>query len=252
MTIDPEKRSQELIEIIDEQFHKMANCLELLESKLLDKKSKHNLDSKDSQGSPTKDVAIVIGDNLDSEEIESLREEVEFLHELVDSLNLLLLYKEQELQEIASELEEINCDNMTAFITQPYAYLTLEDAKKLASTLLTSKKSANASLAELLTTIYGSKVNPDELNPIDELSTKVNSFNYNAFDEIIARSQELKAQSKQLRATYHEMGSRFITFKAHYAKLELQWTNFRATKKKNQIDSNNFKISEIYTNLPMD
>ncbi|KAF3887666.1 MULTISPECIES: hypothetical protein [Nostocales] len=235
MTFKPEQQSQELIEIIEQQLQKIDKFLSSFQEEFDIEQLTDNLKLSECQINYNKDSSIIYENSDDSKEIESLREEVEFLHELVDSLQLLLLNVEQQLQEVSSELVETNRELMTAFSTQLYAHLKFEDAKKLASTLLTSKKSARASLAELLTAIYGLKVNPDELSQTDKLSTRVNSLNYDALHKMLARSKELKAQSKQLRVTYKEVGARFITFKAHYKKLKIQWNNFIPMKGKNPI-----------------
>ena len=56
---------------------------------------------------------------------------------------------------------------------------TLEEALKLATTILRSEKSTSESLAELLTAIYDSTLESKELKQMDKLSIRTNPLSRN-------------------------------------------------------------------------
>ncbi len=97
------------------------------------------------------------------EEIESLREQVKYLNEVIESQNSYQRYQDQELQKLEQELKVTNDDLCNALSVERLVPPTLEEALKLASTILRSEKSTSEFLAELLTAIYNSTVESKEL-----------------------------------------------------------------------------------------
>ena len=87
------------------------------------------------------------------EEIESLREQVKYLNEVIESQNSYQRYQDQELQKLEQELKVTNDDLCNALSVECLLPPTLEEALKLAATILRSEKSTSEFLAELLTTI---------------------------------------------------------------------------------------------------
>lgn len=154
-----------------------------------------------------------------SEQIELLREQVEFYRELVESLNLQLCDCEQEQQELEQELAHTNEDLCDALMS---AQICLKEAKELAKTILKSKKSVSEFLADLLSAIYGSVVRPEELE-IDQanITTPLSST---APNPIILKSRELRENSKQNREYFNELGVRFVGSQANYMKFMEQFT----------------------------
>lgn len=97
------------------------------------------------------------------EEIESLLEQVKYLNEVIESQNSYQRYQDQELQKLEQELKVTNDDLCNALTVEHLVPQTLEEALKLASTILRSEKSTSEFLAELLTAIYNSTVESKEL-----------------------------------------------------------------------------------------
>ncbi|WP_017318280.1 hypothetical protein [Mastigocladopsis repens] len=154
-------------------------------------------------------------------EIQLLHEQVEFLRELVESENLNRRHEEQKLQELKQELKMTNQELSTALMEDR---LSLDEAKELARILLKSEKSARVSFAELLTTIYGCAVKPEELQQIDSLNMKTVPLKKDLVRDIFANSNKLKHHSKQLSKQYEGLGWRFMTMKDLYSKIQAYWT----------------------------
>ncbi|ARV59925.1 hypothetical protein BZZ01_15970 [Nostocales cyanobacterium HT-58-2] len=107
------------------------------------------------------------------EEIKLLREQVEFLSELIESQNLHLHHKQHQLQELEQELKATNKELSELVTLECSPQSTFFQAKEIAKTILKSKKSVNKSVAELLTVIYGQQVKPEELQKINRVKTSV-------------------------------------------------------------------------------
>lgn len=97
---------------------------------------------------------------LAAEEIAFLREQVECSRELLESQNLYLRHQEQKLQEMLQELQITNHELAIALMS---ADLSFDEAKEHAKMILKRGKSATESLSELLTIIYGFRINAEEL-----------------------------------------------------------------------------------------
>ncbi|PSB26926.1 hypothetical protein [Chlorogloea sp. CCALA 695] len=89
------------------------------------------------------------------ERLLSTLEQIEILHEVIETLNLGLRYKEQQLQELEQELIDTNQELWTTFSLEQ---ISLAQAKALARTIWQTNKSTSDSLAELIGAIYGSAV----------------------------------------------------------------------------------------------
>ncbi len=90
------------------------------------------------------------------EQVESLKQELEYQHQLVRE------YK-QELLQTNSEIEALNWELQDAARLE---MLKLDEAKRLARNILSSRRLTSESLAELLSTICGVVVTADELEAI--------------------------------------------------------------------------------------
>lgn len=97
-----------------------------------------------------------------------LQDEVEILREQIDSLQQALHSENQQRQEIEQELKQINnelslmkIELHSVLCSQP---VSVDEAKELAKTILVSKKPAQASIAQLLSAIYGKTVEAWELH----------------------------------------------------------------------------------------
>ena len=86
------------------------------------------------------------------EEIESLREQVEYLNEVIESQKSYQPYQDRELQKLEQELKVTNDDLCNALSVERLVPPTLE-----------GEKSTSEFLAELLTAIYNSTVESKEL-----------------------------------------------------------------------------------------
>lgn len=158
-----------------------------------------------------------ITENLTSnncaEEMLDHSEEVEFMREQVQSQKLYLQYLEQQLQQLQKELsyteqevEYMNSELCSLFSSLP---MTLDQAKESAKTILASRKPTRESLAQLLSTIYGSIVEPWELG-VRESPPPMNSA-----PKIKAELDAFSARRKQLKAEMLQLKALFASFKIH-------------------------------------
>lgn len=148
-----------------------------------------------------------------AEEVLNIPEEVEFLFEQVKSQKLYLQYLEQQLQQIQEELtytnqemEYMNSELSSIFSSLP---MTLDQAKESAKTILASQKPTRESLAQLLSAIYGSVVEPWELG----LRERPPLMNPNL--KIRAELDAFSAKRKQLQAEMLQLKALFASFKIH-------------------------------------
>jgi regulator of replication initiation timing len=96
-----------------------------------------------------------------------ITEKIEFLFEQVKSQQLYLQYLEQQLQQVQEELiytnqevEYMNSELRSLLKSLP---MTLDRAQESAKTILASQEPTRESLAQLLSVIYCSVVEPWEL-----------------------------------------------------------------------------------------
>lgn len=157
-------------------------------------------------------------------EIGLLHEQIEFSHELIETLNLELRYKEQQIEQLEQELTDTNRDLSDVLMSQKLEY---DQAKQLAQKILNTNKSASESLAELFTAIYGCATPPDELEHLDSGSIITNSSISAETDQMVARLQEVKARSKQLYSQYKDLQFQFAYLKNKFLKISKISNNLR-------------------------
>lgn len=138
------------------------------------------------------------------EEIELLREQVRYLTEVTESQNLYQRYQDKKLQEVKQELQVTNDDLCIALSIETLPQLTLEEALKLAKTILRSEKYASEFLAELLSAVYVCTVRSKELEQIDRISIKSNPLSNDAQRMIIANSKSLINSSSEMKSQCKE------------------------------------------------
>lgn len=159
----------------------------------------------------TDDERLLVAENqieLLHEQIELLHEQIEFWRKLVESLNLELHDKEQQLQAIEQELNYTNKELCSALM---FERVNLAEAKELSKTILKNNKSASQSLADVLSAIYGSQVQPEELEQIDNTSMPLKTADANV---IINNLRQIRANSKAIKAQFNELGSQFVMLQA--------------------------------------
>lgn len=148
-----------------------------------------------------------------------LQEEVEFLHEQVESLQVELRHTQQQLQETDQELRYVNHELHTALKAgQP----TYEQAKQLAKITLESQKSTRESLAELLSTLYNSTIEPWELG----WSQSPNLRRVEP-ERVFVQRAELKAQRVQLVGQFNRLQSQITRLKPQHDELRVCVTETR-------------------------
>ncbi|GAB1542836.1 hypothetical protein NUACC21_55100 [Scytonema sp. NUACC21] len=201
--------------------------------------------------------------NINSGERSEIEETVELLCEQVETLKLLLYYKELELQEIEQELRDTN-ENLCAALNSPW--LPLDEAKELVKAILSTKKPLGETLATLLSNIYNSTVKPSELgqkeqsNSIKPLisaagncrltNNEVNKTKIMAAalrkqaTEIRAKSQMLREQAGEVRSQFREVKAqcmeRGIKFVRSQESFVVQESNFKHKQKLKVIDTVDF------------
>jgi septal ring factor EnvC (AmiA/AmiB activator) len=160
------------------------------------------------------------------------REEVEFMSEQIQSQKLYLKYLEQQLQQLQEELsdtnqemEYINSELCSIFSSLP---MTLDQAKESAKTILASQKPTRESLAQLLSAIYGSIVEPWELGlrespPSININLKIRA----EIDALSARRKQLKAERKQLKAEMLQLKTLFASCQIHVNSFRVECEKFR-------------------------
>ncbi|MBW4629340.1 MAG: hypothetical protein KME49_28480 [Brasilonema octagenarum HA4186-MV1] len=79
--------------------------------------------------------------------------------------------------------------------------------------------------------INDEEVQSEELHKMDKIIFQKNTFNKEIANEIIAHSKKLRTDSQELKARYIKLGCQFVTFKAHYAQFNKNWTQLRKTTK---------------------
>lgn len=146
---------------------------------------------------------------LTSTDTESkLQEEVEFLHEQVESLQLELRHTKQQLQETDQELRYVNHELHTALKS---GQSTHEQAKQLAKVVLVSQKPTRESLAELLSNLYDSTIEPWELGWSQSPTSRRAEP-----ERVFAKRAELKAQRVQILGQFNKLQSQVTRLKPQY------------------------------------
>lgn len=155
---------------------------------------------------------------------EAAEGEVEWLRQEVELLQQALLNQLQQQQEIEQELQATNQEmalvNQEIYHLRGAKQLTLDEAKAFARTLLAEEEPTREALARLLSAIYGETVAPRELG---KLQSPVCRFTASAPQDPVPPSPKVSARRAEFHAQYIELGSRFITFKAQYARLKARF-----------------------------
>lgn len=161
-------------------------------------------------------VELLVSTNTEKSQ---LQEEVEFLREQVESLQLELRHTKQQLQETDQELRYVNHELHTALKSgQP----THEQAKQLAKVVLVSQKPTRESLAELLSTLYNSTIEPWELG----WNQSPNSRRAEP-ERVIAERAELKAQRVQIIGQFNRLQSQVNKLRPQHDELRVCVTETR-------------------------
>ncbi|RUT09620.1 hypothetical protein DSM106972_001150 [Dulcicalothrix desertica PCC 7102] len=156
-----------------------------------------------------------------NEELLAAREEIEFLHQLIETQNSHIYNLENQLLEVNQELEVIN-DELAKTLM---AGVSFDEAKAIAKTMLNSSECTSELVEKLLNIIYGVSEEPQELKEKVKFNIKMSQVNNQLTNKIITQSRELKNSSTQIRSQYQELGCRFITFKAHLNKIQEHLNN---------------------------
>lgn len=163
-----------------------------------------NTKRQKAEQTTTDDERLLVAEN----QIELLREQMEFWREQIENLNQELRHKEQQLQATEQELNYTNKELSSALMLER---INQVEAKKFSKIILKSNKSASQSLAELLSAIYGSQVQPEELEQIDDTSIPLKTVDNN---EMINSSKQVTAKSKALKNRHKELGYKFVMLQA--------------------------------------
>ena len=199
----------------------------------------------------TDDERLLVAEN----QIELLREQIEFWRKLVESLDLELHDKEQQLQATEQELNSTNKELCSALM---FERVNLAEAKEMSKTILKNNKSASKSLADLLSAIYDSHVQPEELEQIDNTSMPLKTADANVINnsklvmatskvsvnEVINNSRKIRAKSKAIKAQFNQVGSQFVMLQASsnvfLHKIAEHIAESREIKNLNKADKNTF------------
>ena len=148
------------------------------------------------------------------------QDEIKLLRDKVESLNLELRYNEQQLQEVEQELKHTNYELCQLSCALAAQRLTLDEAKEIAKNILANGKPSRESLADLLSAIYLSTVKLWDLKPTIKRnpSTRVELDKYSV-------------DSIRFQAKFNELGTRFVGFKAQFARLKAKSDELKVQNK---------------------
>ena len=125
----------------------------------------------DTNGNSNEEMHLQKRSSCESLKIAAMEEEIELLHEQIATLQQELRcewelkeFYRQELKDVERELWETNKELCNAHIV---SRLELDEAKKLAFSIVKSNKSVGESLAKVLSAIYNSTITPGSLEPIE-------------------------------------------------------------------------------------
>lgn len=173
----------------------------------------------------------------DERKIREVEEEIELLHEQVESLkreqqNAYELTHEclQEVEDTNKELELMNQEILNLINSQR---LPIEQAKQWAKNIIENNASLSESLSELLSAIYGYPVNLNESEKIKSSSFRSEVDNFKVQSrEIKAKSEQIITHSTKIRARSCEITACSQKVKAH------------AREMRNQLDSEKVSHSD--------
>ncbi len=157
-----------------------------------------------------------------NEELLAAREEIEFLHELVETQDLHIHHLENELLEVNQELEVIN-DELAKTLMLGVSF---DEAKAIAKTMLNSEKGSSELVEKLLNILYGLSVKPEELKERVNLDTQTSEANNQLANQVFIQLQKLRNSSQQMRLQREELDNKFITFQANLNKIRENLTNY--------------------------
>lgn len=143
-------------------------------------------------------------------EIEFLRQQLELLKQELDCECQLTQAYRQELQDIESDLRRKEKELSTALLN--LQMLELDRAKELAKSIVKSNKSVSESLAQLLSGIYNSTVEPGEFGQARSSKFRIKPSR---------RSDRMTARFVELEACLGEFKAQFGEFKAQFDKLKV-------------------------------
>lgn len=197
---------------------KISECF----SKVLIKINKKQTMSKHQ---PEKKLAVQ-AISIDADKLLDNWEEIELLHEQIASLKLELSEKNQQLQEIEEELrftnQELRDANHELCEAVHLQYLTLNQAKQLATAFLRCEKPTRECLAELLSAIYGASIEAWELGSTKNHLPSVKNSTVKIVDSHRSSHEQIK-----LKNQFNELGSRFIAFKASFARFKAEYAHIK-------------------------
>jgi chromosome segregation ATPase len=169
----------------------------------------------------------------DADAVEACQEEIGVLREQVESQQQGLLYKNQQLQAIEEELkftnQELYTINRELNAALSSECITLSKAKELAKTLLVSEQPLRESLAQLLSSIYGIRVDPHELGT--KTTDESVSFSRGA------KENQFSSEYGEVQIRFHELGARYVAFKA-------QFNRFKALYEERTVSNNSLLDTE--------
>lgn len=146
-----------------------------------------------------------------NEELLAVREEIEFLRELVETQDLHIHHLQNELLEVNQELEVIN-DELAKTLMLGVSF---DEAKAIAKTMLNSEEGSSELVENLLNILYGLSVQPEESKEKVKFDIQTSKANNQLTTQVVIQSQQLKNSSKQMRLQRQELGNNFMTFQAN-------------------------------------
>ncbi|GJD17743.1 hypothetical protein RIVM261_026990 [Rivularia sp. IAM M-261] len=156
-----------------------------------------------------------------NEELLAAREEIEFLHQLIETQNSYIYNLENELLEVNQELEVVN-DELAKTLMSGVSF---DEAKAIARTMLNSSECNSELVENLLNIIYGLSEEPEKLKEKVKLNIEMSQVNNQLTNKIITQSRELRNNFKEIQSRYQELGYIFITVKANLNKIQENLNN---------------------------
>lgn len=161
-------------------------------------------------------------DSESNEELFAVREEVEFLRQLIETQASHIHFLQEELVEVHQELEVVN-DELGKTIMSGVSF---EEAKAVAKTMLNSQEFSSELVENLLNIIYGLSSQPEDLKQRVKFDIQMSQVNNQLANKVVMQSQELRKNSEQMRNQYKELGCRFVAFKASLNKIQKELNNY--------------------------
>ncbi|OKH51583.1 hypothetical protein NIES2101_17565 [Calothrix sp. HK-06] len=103
--------------------------------------------------------------------------------------------------------------------------VSFDEAKAIAKKVLNSSEYSSELVEKLLNIIYRLSKEPEELKEEVKSNLEMSQVNKQLANKIITQSREVRKNCEQMQSRYQEMGYKFITFKAHFNKIQENLNN---------------------------